>query len=51
MGNDAAPSAQATTAVKGGRVRARLFVLLAVLIPLNAYWLALSEVIRYAGHR
>ncbi len=36
----------------GGRVkvRARLFVLLAVLVPLNAYWLALSEVIRYAGH-
>ena len=50
MGNVAKKSADNTAA--SGRVlpRARLFVLLAVLVPLNAYWLALSEVIRYAGH-
>ena len=35
---------------QGGRVRARLLLLLAVLGPLNAYWLAQSEVFRYAGH-
>lgn len=32
------------------RLRARLLFLLAFLVPLNAYWLMQSEVIRYAGH-
>jgi hypothetical protein len=32
------------------RVRKRLLVLVAVLVPVNAYWIVLSEVIRYAGH-
>jgi hypothetical protein len=32
------------------RLRGRLLLLLAVLVPLNAYWLMQSEVIRYAGH-
>ena len=52
MGNAAATTEENPAAQEGGRekVRARLLVLLAVLVPLNAYWLALSEVIRYAGH-
>lgn len=44
----------ANEVVSGGggkwRVRKRLILALAVLVPINAYWIVLSEVVRYAGH-
>jgi hypothetical protein len=33
-----------------GRLRGRFWVLMALLMPANAYWIMQSEVIRYAGH-
>lgn len=37
-------------AVTPSRLRARFFVLAALLLPLNAFWLIQSEVVYYAGH-
>lgn len=39
-----------TTEKNKGGIRARLIVLLLLLVPINAYWVVLSEVVRYAGH-
>lgn len=35
---------------KQRRFRGRLLVLTLILVPINAYWVILSEVVRYAGH-
>jgi hypothetical protein len=32
------------------RLRKRFFVLISLLVPINALWIAQSEVVRYAGH-
>ncbi|MBC8101567.1 MAG: hypothetical protein H7Z41_03135 [Cytophagales bacterium] len=32
------------------RIRARFLLVAAVLVPVNAYWVLMSEIVRYAGH-
>ncbi|MDX1931020.1 MAG: DUF6785 family protein [Capsulimonadales bacterium] len=46
------PATTMATDNEAGRfpLRARLLLTLAVLLPLNAYWVILSETVRYAGH-
>jgi hypothetical protein len=44
------PSPAAGAGTETGRLRARFWLLAAVLVPINAYWIIVSEVVRYAGH-